>query len=112
MNLFVENNGIQLYLLDAIHQDRINLGSIIVGENKDTTRQIKGYIVEIGILKFVVLGEIRQLHQNRIHFSSMGRITHLVQLIKINDWIHTFTLYDTLHDLAILGSHIGETVAL
>ena len=89
--------------LDAIHtifQDGIHQFLVIVAKDEQTLAEIEIDFAKILVVELVVLGRIGQMCEHPNNLLTTRRITHLVQLVEIDDRIHAFAVDQDLHNLA------------
>ena len=107
--------GVVALGLDTIHtiaENRIYLALIVVTEDEQALAQVEVDVREVFVVELVVLRRVRQMGQDACNLLALGCVTNLVQLIKVDDWVHALAIQNNLHNLAPDTSLIGIGVTL
>lgn len=111
-DLLFQTESLDLDVVHAVAQNRVDLLMIVVAEDEQTTAQIKIDAGKVLVLEAVVLAAVRQVNEQIIDLFALGRLGDLIELIEVDDGIHALGLDQHVHDATPRGALIRVGVAV
>ena len=111
-DLLLETEAVDLDIVHAVAQNRVNLLMIIMAEDEQTAAQIEIDAREVLVLEAVILTAVRQVNEQIVDLLTLGRLRDLVKLIEVDDRVHALGLDQHVHDAPPRGALICVRVAI
>jgi hypothetical protein len=89
----------------------VHLALVVKREHEQALREIEVHTRKLAIMELGVLRAIRQVNEHVHNLLATLRGTHLVQLVKLEHWIHAASANQRLHNVTAHRTLLGEGVS-